>query len=114
MIEEFYKKIKGNYQEAICRMRDNERIKKYLKLFLGDESFENLEKSIETNNCEEAFKSAHTLKGVIQNMAFTDLSKIVAELTELLRNGNLIEAKKLFPIVSKKYKIIIDEINKVL
>ena len=45
MIEEFYKKIKGNYQEAISRMRDNERIKKYLKLFLLDESFDNLKKS---------------------------------------------------------------------
>ena len=114
MIEEFYKKIKGNYQEAISRMRDNERIKKYLKLFLLDESFDNLKKSINENDCKEAFKASHTLKGVIQNMAFTDLAGVVVELTELLRNGNLTEAQEIFPIVSEKYKIVIDEINKIL
>ena len=105
MIEEFYKKIKGNYQEAISRMRDNERIKKYLKLFLVDESFDNLKKSINENDCKEAFKASHTLKGVIQNMAFTDLANFVVELTE---------AQEIFPIVSEKYKIVIDEIDKIL
>ena len=114
MIQQFYENINGNYQEAISRMKDDERIKKYLKFFLADDSFEKLKIAIENNNCEEAFKSAHTLKGVSQNMAFTDLSNSVVEITELLRSGNLPEAIKIYPIVSNKYKLVIDEINKVL
>ena len=114
MIEQFYKNINGNYSEAISRMRDDERIKKYLKFFLMDESFLEIKKAIEENNCEEAFKASHTLKGVSQNMSFTDLSETVVEITELCRAGNLSEAKNLFPILEKKYNLVISEINKVI
>ena len=114
MIKQLYENIKGNYDEAISRMRDDERIKKYLKYFLMDESFKQLELALDSNNCEEAFKAAHTLKGVSQNMAFTDFSDSVVTITEELRSGKLDDALKFFPEVSKKYKIVIDEINKVI
>ena len=114
MVEQFYKNINGNYSEAISRMRDDERIKKYLKFFLMDESFEQLKKTMEAQNCEEAFKFAHTLKGVTKNLAFTDLGNVVEEITELLRNGDLPEAQKLFIVVEEKYNLVISEINKVI
>ena len=114
MIKKFYDKIKGNYEEAITRMRDDERIKKYLKFFLMDESFAQLKSSINSNSCEEAFKAAHTLKGVSQNMSFTDLSNSVIEITELLRAGNLADSKKIFPVVEEKYELVINEINKII
>ncbi len=114
MVEELYNNIGGDYNKAIGRMQDDERIKKYLKFFLYDESFSQLKNGIESKNCEEAFKGAHTLKGVSQNMSFEVLSTKVIEITEELRAGNLETAITLFPEVEKTYEKVINEIKKIV
>ena len=114
MVEEFYKKINGNYEEAILRMQNDERIKKYLNFFLMDESYKQLEESIKNENCEEAFREAHTLKGVCQNMAFTELSLVVEQITEELRAKQFEKAKKTFSSVLAEYQKVIDEIKKII
>ncbi len=114
MIEEFYKKINGNYENALSRMQNDERIKKYLRFFLMDESYKELENAMNSGDCEVAFRGAHTLKGVCQNMAFTALSIIVEQITEELRAKDFEKAKETFPKVKDEYKIVIDEINKIM
>ena len=114
MIEEFYKKINGNYEEAILRMQDDEKIKKFLKFFLMDTSYNELEEAIKNEDCEKAFIGAHTLKGVCKNMAFTELSLVVEEITEELRMKNFEKAKDIFPNVSKEYQKVINEINQII
>ena len=114
MIEELYSSIGGDYKQAISRMQNDERIEKYLKFFLMDESYNQLEDGMATKNCEEAFNGAHTLKGVCQNMAFTDLSTIASQITEELRANEFEKAKTTFPKVSEEYKKVIEEINKIV
>lgn len=112
MIQEFYEKINGDYTTAIARMSNDDRIKKYLKFFVMDESFGQLKTAIENGDCESAFRGAHTLKGVSQNMAFTELGTIVEEITELLRAKDFENAKLIFHKVEEAYNKVIDEINK--
>lgn len=114
MIEEFYKKINGNYKEAITRMQNDERIMKFLKFFLMDESYQQLEQAIEAGSCDDAFRGAHTLKGVSQNMAFTELSLVVEQITEELRAKDFEKAKTTFPKVSEEYNKVVGEINKIV
>ena len=114
MIEEFYNQIGGDYSKAISRMQDDERIKKYLRFFLMDESYSQLENAIEANDCETAFKGAHTLKGVCQNMSFEVLSKVVEQITEELRAKDLEKALTTFPLVKEEYNKVINEINKII
>ncbi len=114
MIEEFYKKINGNYEEAISRMKNDERIIKFLKFFLMDESYKQLEQAIDNGSCDDAFRGAHTLKGVCKNMAFTELSLVVERITEELRAKEFEKAKTTFPKVSEEYKKVIEEINKIV
>ena len=114
MIEEFYLKIKGDYQKAISRMQNDERIKKYLKFFLMDESYKQLANAMEKGDCEEAFRGAHTLKGVCQNMAFTALSIVVEQITEELRAHDFEQAKSTFLTVTSEYQKLINEIKKVI
>jgi len=38
---------------------------------------------------KEAFRAAHTLKGVCQNLGFTNLYQPTCDLTEVLRTGTL-------------------------
>ena len=42
---------------------------------------------METKNYEEAFRAAHTIKGVCQNLSFTKLYESSNCLTENLRSG---------------------------
>ena len=114
MIEEFYDKIGGSYSEAISRMLNDERILKYLKFYLADDSFPNLKKAIEEKNVEEAFNSAHTLKGVCKNMSFSSLSKVAEEITEVLRARNLNEAIIIFQKVEEEYSKVIIGINEII
>ncbi len=114
MIQEFYKNINGNYELALSRMQNDERIKKYLNFFLVDESYKSLEQGMNSNDCEMAFKGAHTLKGVCQNMAFTALSTVVEQITEELRAKNIEKAKITFKKVQEEYKKVIGEINKIM
>ena len=114
MIQEFYKKINGNYEVALSRMQNDERIKKYLNFFLMDESYKGLEEGMNSNDCEAAFRGAHTLKGVCQNMAFTALSTVVEQITEELRAKDIEKAKLTFKKVEEEYKKVIDEIHKIM
>ena len=114
MIEEFYKKINGNYEVALSRMQNDERIKKYLNFFLMDESYKGLEDGMNSNDVEVAFRGAHTLKGVCQNMAFTALSIATEQITEELRAKDMEKAKVSFKKVEEEYKKVIDEIRKIM
>jgi HPt (histidine-containing phosphotransfer) domain-containing protein len=60
---------------------------RFLGKFLNDKSFEALCTAMEQKNVEEAFRAAHTLKGVSQNLALTKLGRSVERLTERLRNA---------------------------
>lgn len=114
MIKEFYQNINGDYETAISRMSNDDRIKKYLTFFLADESFSQLKKAMEENNCDDAFRAAHTLKGVCQNMAFSELGKIAEDITEKLRAKDFESAKEVFPEVEVAYQKVISAINTVL
>ena len=110
-IQEFYEKIGGNYEVAVSRMINDEKIKKFLTFFLADESYQTLIQAMENGSCEDAFRAAHTLKGVCQNMSFAVLSKYVEKITEELRANEFEQAKQTLPDVISEYQKVIDGIN---
>lgn len=115
-IKECYEKIGADYEEAITRMMKEERIVKFSGMFLRDTSFTELKAAMGTENYDEAFRMAHTLKGVCQNMSFTALFGPVQEITEALRESSRdIElAKRLFPEVEAEYERTTAGINELL
>ena len=69
---------------------------------------------MENKNYEDAFRGAHTLKGVCQNLSFDRLYEVSHELTELLRDGTgeqpgISEAMEK---VTEVYERMIEEIKK--
>ncbi len=84
-IKECYEKINGNYDTIIARLMTEERVTKFAKMFLKDTSWEQLQENLAAGNYAEAFRAAHTLKGVCQNLDFTGLHEPAAALTEVLR-----------------------------
>ena len=84
-VEECYEAIGGNYSDVMSRLRTDERIMKFLGKVLSDSSFALLTQSLENRNMEEAFRAAHTLKGVSMNLSLTKLYESAEPLTGALR-----------------------------
>ena len=104
--------IGGDYEDVLKRMKTEERVKKYVKMFLRDPSYPDLEKALEEHDCRAAFQAAHTLKGVCNNLAFIKAGESSREITEMLRSGNLEEAEKFFPKVTADYEKMIEAIER--
>ena len=83
-IQECYEAIGGNYEDVLRRLPSEALIRKFTLKFLEDQSYPLLKQSLGDNNYEEAFRGAHTLKGVCQNLSFDRLYEVSSELTELL------------------------------
>jgi HPt (histidine-containing phosphotransfer) domain-containing protein len=99
--------------EIMERMMGSEALmKKLLKKFLSDTNFSTLEKALSENDVEEAFRAAHTLKGVAGTLALTGMHSIAAEITELLRNDSILQAKNKFPELADAYDSVIKMIEK--
>ena len=69
-LQNFYDSIGESLDDVLNRLHKEERITKYLGLFLQDPSFNDLEKGFAENDIEKAFRAAHTLKGVASNLGF--------------------------------------------
>ena len=69
-IQECYEAIGGNYEDVLRRLRSEALIRKFTLKFLEDQSYSLLKQALGDNNYEEAFRGAHTLKGVCQNLSF--------------------------------------------
>lgn len=65
-IQECYKKMGADYQEVLGRLHNEAMIGKFVRMFLQDDSFQILEDGLRRGDVKEAFRGAHTLKGVCQ------------------------------------------------
>ncbi len=62
---------------------------------------------------DEAFRAAHTLKGITQNLGFSQLSPLAIEITEILRAGTMDGTDTLFPQLKEKYDMTVACIKEV-
>ena len=108
-LEELYEMIGGDYRSTKSRFMTDERILRFVRKFPLDQSYRLLESSLSTGDQAEAFRAAHTLKGVAQNLGFTALYEIASSVTEVLRGGGTATADQLDEL-KIKYDLVIDSI----
>lgn len=84
-IETCYQLLGGDYQGVRARIPSDALIRKFLKLFLSDPSFQALCSAMEKGDRATAFRQAHTLKGLCANLGFDRLGRSASALTEVLR-----------------------------
>lgn len=75
-MQECYKAIGGNYEAVLGRLHSEALIQRFTLKFLEDQSYLQLKQTLENKNYEDAFRSAHTLKGVCQNLSFDRLYEV--------------------------------------
>jgi HPt (histidine-containing phosphotransfer) domain-containing protein len=84
-----YTAFGGDYEEVLGRLYSEKLVKKFLLKFLEDKSFEAMVQAWKEGNGEEAFRMAHTLKGVCQNLGIARLGASGAKLSDLFRGGTI-------------------------
>ena len=94
-IEQCYQELGGNYEQMPRRTKDTDRVRKYLEMFLQDDSYAQLCRILEQGDREEAFQAAITLKGVSGNLSFTRLCDAASALAEALHQGQADPAPRL-------------------
>ena len=102
-LQECYAAMGGDYQGVMGRLSSERMVQKFVLKFLNDGSYDLLLRSMEEENYAEAFRAAHTIKGVCQNLDFTTLYQSSSQLSEALRNGLSPEAPALVEQVKADY-----------
>ena len=113
-IQECYQVLGGDYAQVEKRLPGIHLIRKFIAKFLDDGSYPELCQAMEQGQTEEAFRAAHTLKGVSANLGFDRLTASSGELTELLRgrtDGIPTEAVPLLDMVRQDYELTADAIR---
>ena len=95
-VKECYEQMGADYEGVLGRLRSEVLIKKFAKKFLDDGSFRSLKDNLAQKNGEEAFRAAHTLKGVCQNLGFDNLCIRQALILQRSSEEEILKAVKNF------------------
>ena len=113
-IEECYQRLGGDYAALKTRLPSDSLIKRFIAKFLDDSSYSELCRALKEGQREEAFRAAHTLKGVCANLGFDQLGASASEMTELLRpevSGIPEEAVFMMNAVRRDYEMTVGAIR---
>ena len=72
-VKECYAKIGGDYDDVVKRLMRDALVERFMLKFLEDGSYQELVNALKEGRDEDAFRAAHTLKGICQNLSFTSL-----------------------------------------
>ena len=101
------KQLGCDTDDGLTRCMGNEAF--YFKLIgkvIDDKNFQALEDAVAAKNLDAAFDAAHSLKGVLGNLALTPIYQPVYEITELLRERKDIDYSDYLKTISDKRKEI--------
>lgn len=86
-------------------------IVRFFKRFPEDKNYAQLLDSLEKGDVEEAFRAAHTLKGVCANLSMTKLYNVVSKQVESLRANDIENAIDMMEEVTKEYESMVKTIK---
>ena len=110
-LKECYTAMGGDYEDVLGRLRSERLVQKFVLKFLDDGCFDTLCRSLESGAQEEAFRAAHTIKGMCQNLSFTELEKSSSLMTEALRCGDMAGARELLERLSRDNERTVEAIR---
>ena len=113
-IVECYQQLGGNLENVKTRLPSDSLIKRFIIKFLDDSSYSELCDALQKGQRNEAFRAAHTLKGVCANLGFDQLENSASALTELLRPKDIgipEEAVSMMNEVKRDYEITVGAIR---
>ncbi len=114
-LREAYESVGADYDDVLRRLMDSDdMVARFAGKFLDDPSFGQLEEALAAGNVEPAFRAAHTLKGVAQNLGLVNVYEPASALTEVLRAGSLEGADELAVAVREQYQATVAALSEAL
>jgi len=110
-LQECYAAFDGDYAGVTARLSGERLVQKFALKYLNDPSFDQLCAAMAEKDWETAFRAAHTIKGVCQNLGFTRLLKSSSRLCEALRHGWTPEAEPSMEQVRADHKSVTEAIR---
>lgn len=98
-----YQQLEGDYEDVMSRLPREEMVQRFIFKFLDEKSYDELNTAMQESDYETAFRAAHTIKGICQNLSLTKLYESSNRLTEALRFKKYQEAEELFNAFSEDY-----------
>lgn len=96
-----------DYQEAMERFCGNAALYERLALkFLNDPHFNELEAALAAGQLDEAYRAAHSLKGVAGNLSFRDLYQAACRVSDALHAGDEHATEAALPELRASYAAI--------
>ncbi len=87
-LQELYRNIDGDYDQALRVLRMDRLIDKHIRRFKDNAVVAELLSAGESMDPTLLFEKAHAVKGVTANLGLTVLSGLASEITEEYRPGN--------------------------
>lgn len=105
--------VGGDYGEAKARFQNDERIVRFLNMFPGDDSMQNLTNAMNTGDTTAAFRAVNTLKGVALNLGLGSLAHAGSQMTEALRGQDSMpeSVQPLYEAVQKEYAAVCEALE---
>lgn len=113
-IQKCYQQLGGDFTQVEKRLSSTNLVQKFIAKFLDDGSFSELCLAMKEGQPENAFRAAHTLKGVSASLSLTRLLSSVSQLAELLRTEAEtipVGADLLFEEVKQDYELTVSTIH---
>lgn len=109
---EFYEKSGVDYDALLQRMMGKEAlVEKYLRIFMADPTYSELEQAMLAQDLETVGFKAHTLKGIALNLNLEKLGVLCMDMVSSIRNGDTPKLESQFEQVKAEYACIIKELG---
>ena len=110
-LQDFYVRIGGNYADTVRRLCNDALVSRFVMKYPDNPSFRELCSALQASDWASAFRAAHTLKGVAQNLGFDRLHAACVPLTEALRGDRPLEDDSLLERVEAEHQRILSAID---
>lgn len=114
-LQECYEYLEADYEGVMRRLMKEERIIRFLKKLLDEPLYDVLQDAVDRKSYEEAFRAAHNMKGVCQNLGINKLAESSSELCESMRHGEpQVDIAPLMSQVKEDYDKTIEAVKKLV
>ena len=111
-VKGFYSAVNGSYENALAIMMNDALIERMLAKFMANNCSQAIVDAYNRKDYQAVFANAHSLKGVVGNLALTPLFEIASIITEATRNGATPSIDNEINALKERYSLIEENFKK--
>ena len=111
-VKQFYADTGSNYEQALTIMMNDAFIERLLGKFISNNSYNDIISFYEKKDFESLFAAVHSFKGVVGNLALTQLFDLACVITEATRSLQPVNIDKEIGQLKEKYSLVVKSYQK--